>query len=161
VDIDEALHEIGLPSIAGSIFEQMEIAEEEINQAKVENPGKENELFNAFTLLRPAIPRMTDPLYHLHCKEILKRVALGGDTRPPTKAERLQFLMDASLKAPPKNDAAVLQWQLFTDLFGEEKKRYILGIAKDVSEPHETYPGATNDINTDLIRWLTQDWRKL
>jgi hypothetical protein len=63
-------------SLAG-IFERMEWAEEEIEQARARHPQHADRIYHAFLLLRPneALHRMqTEFVYRSHCRELLDRV---------------------------------------------------------------------------------------
>lgn len=98
-----------------SLFEQMAVAEEEIEQAKARWPEHSERLHACFTLLQPsALLRGKDlDVYRHHCRELLERVARGADTRPGTIAEVLCGLMGAATRAPLTTDAGGFAEVLF------------------------------------------------
>jgi hypothetical protein len=83
------------------IFERMGWAEEEIQRAQKRHPHKSDELWHSFLLLKSDNDYMAnETLCRSHMREILERVALGGDTRKMTKAEALIGFHLASLATP-------------------------------------------------------------
>lgn len=87
----------------------MEIAEEEIAAAQKRHPGTSDRLYHSFMLLVPSHERMEyEPVYRSHCRELLDRVAAGGDTRIGTAAEVCCALHDVSLATPLRSSAAGL-----------------------------------------------------
>jgi hypothetical protein len=81
-------------------FQQMIWALEEIDKA-AERHGELDEngpVHSAFPLLAcVGQPYMAaEEIFRAHCSEMLDRVATGADTQPPTKAEMLGLLVDAS-----------------------------------------------------------------
>lgn len=128
----EALPEARLGEILGEMpaamartmsrtFELMEVAEEEIARARAAHPDTSERLWRCFMLVRPpeGMSRLATEVYRSHCRELLERVALGGDTRTGTDAEMVMHMSLASLQAPPVRDFAVLYRSLFERVLPE------------------------------------------
>jgi hypothetical protein len=105
-----------------TVFNAMEIAEDEIDRAMRLYPESKNAIWNAFKMLQmPAIFRgKSDKLYRAYCRELLARVAKGEDVRPATDAELIVNIAEASLAAPPTRTAGYLYMTLFHKIFGSE-----------------------------------------
>ena len=95
----------GVLSLVRSMFAAMTWAEEEIATAMREHPTHADRLWHAQGLLCPTADELhKELLYRAHARELLARVAAGGDTRPGTAAECLAVLSRASLDAPLNSD---------------------------------------------------------
>lgn len=84
-------------------------AEDEIAGAIARRPDAENDLFHAFPLLAPAFSSTgwdTEFVFRGHCRELLERVAAGGDTRPGTAAECCLAMAAVSMAIPLHGTAA-------------------------------------------------------
>jgi hypothetical protein len=94
-----------VPNHIGRAFRLMQVAEEEIVAAIKAHPEVRDALWNSFRLLDPGIvATASDDLYRVHCRELLRRIVAGGDTRYGTDAELLIAFKEASLKAPLSPD---------------------------------------------------------
>lgn len=117
----------GLGSSITGLFARMELAEEEIDEAKRRDPANAERIHGAFRYLRPTDPleRAGDDLYRDHCREIIGRVAASAGERelaPGTRAEVLVTLSDLSLAAPLERTAFLLYGRLFTEAFPERAR---------------------------------------
>lgn len=98
----------------GPIFDQMTWCEEEIAAAQARHPERADEIWHSFPLLRPTNDLMTrEPVYRAHCREILERIATGGDTRTGTAIEVLMVMRETSLIAPLTTAAAGLYFRMW------------------------------------------------
>jgi len=147
------------------MFQLMEITENEIEKAKQRWPERTDMLHRSFMLLRPTSEAMSDVgevFYRHHCREILRRVAEGGDTRMGTTLEVVLALREASLVSPLKRDPAVLYAKLFMrcgqKVLSEDSElaRLMWDMARD-----ESYRGACDEIESDLRRKLSVSDRVL
>ena len=100
----EALGDDTLASVIGQLgilFEQMDWAEDEIEQARQLRPQDSDALFHSFRLLTPTHKNMhTEFVYRSHCRELLDRVSHRSDTRPATWAEIVCACSETSQVAP-------------------------------------------------------------
>lgn len=118
----DSLSELMPPSLARTVrttFERVDIAEEEIQAAKLRFPARASEIHSAFACLCPTDPirDLSDDVFHFHCRELLERVAKGQDLRPGTTAELLGLLSNASQMVPPTRVSALLYQELFSRLY--------------------------------------------
>ncbi|UGT58839.1 hypothetical protein [Nocardia asteroides] len=98
----------------GPIFEQMSWCEEEIAAAQARHPERADEIWHSFRLLQPTNDLMArEPVYRAHCREILDRVATGGDTRSATAIEVLMVMRETSLIAPLTTAATGLYFRMW------------------------------------------------
>lgn len=131
----EAITETLLGSAAAGVisltFEAMEeIAEDEIERGKLRHPDAEEEIHGAFKIILPSsvlMDKPLEPLYRLHAREIVERVAAGENPALGTDAEVLAALSVASLAAPLTGPAVALYMRLFRDVYGAEVSRKVLG----------------------------------
>lgn len=126
--LTDALIQIAGGSCADAImytFRRMDIAEEEIRNAKIQQPELAERIDTAFRHLCPTPPllHVSDKVYRLHCREIIDRMVKKHDLETATKAEILGMLSETSLKAPLNETATLLYEKLFSNLFpGEARK---------------------------------------
>lgn len=100
---DKPLTEIldGTRAELANVFEQLAWAEDELKQARGRYPGSDDLLWHAFSLVQSTHERMeTEFVYRSHCRELLKRVVNGTDTRPGTWAEVVCTCSEACGLAP-------------------------------------------------------------
>ncbi|WIN00016.1 hypothetical protein ACTOB_003691 [Actinoplanes oblitus] len=141
-----------------SVFDAIDIAEEEITTAQRRHPKAADRIWRSFLLLRPPTDALTrnDLVYRAHCRELLDRVAAGADTRPGTAAECCVALCEVSLRVPLNTSAAGLyarMWKL-ADLPPID--------LADASTHYEALEGALIDDQETMLRQkLSQDWRRL
>ena len=138
----DSLADLMPPSLARTVrttFERMEIAEEEIEAAKIRHPKESESIHRAFGLLCPSNPirDLSDDVFRFHCREILDRVASGQDVRQGTTAELLGFLSEASQMAPPTRVSALLYQELFARLYPDRIGRPAASIAMPEPDPFE------------------------
>lgn len=147
-----AIGELGGPAnVLSRVFSEMEWAEDEIAQAQKRHPAKAALLWEQFMLMHTDVPLPGERVYRAHCRELLERVAAGGDTRPPTDAELCGAYCQASLAGPPPHGAVVAYMRAFTRLFPGEARE----LFKDV-DAHEQIGGFEADqTERDLRRKLT------
>ncbi|WP_419707989.1 hypothetical protein [Promicromonospora sp. NFX87] len=89
-------------------------AAEEIAKAIERHPAESDILFHGFTLLAPTHKLMaTEVVYRAHCRELLERLAAGGDTRPGTAAEVCCACCETSLVTPLKSSAVGLYFRMW------------------------------------------------
>lgn len=121
-DITRTLLGAPLGGLLDETFRLMEVAEEEIAQAKGRSPEHAEKLHGGFAVLCPSEPLrgIGENLYRAHCRELLDRVREGHDTRAATGAEVVAVLSALSLQAPLDRPATFLYWQLFSALFPTE-----------------------------------------
>lgn len=100
-------------------FRRMDIAEEEIRDAKAEYPLLAECIDKTFRYLCPTPPllHVSDDVYRFHCREVIDRIIENDEIEKATKAEVLGMLSEASLKAPLTHTATLLYEQLFTLFF--------------------------------------------
>jgi hypothetical protein len=101
--------------VAG-VFDQIEWAEQEIQAALGRHPQHAEQIDRSFPLLCPnsGLERMnSEMVYRAHCREILDRVAVGGDTRRGTAAEVCCAMLETSLRTPITSEAAGLYMRMW------------------------------------------------
>lgn len=111
----------GQATIVMQSFALVDVAEEEIANAKRLRPDRSRELDATFMKLCPpkAMLGKTGQLYRSHVRELLHRVLNGRslEKREATRAEVLTAMLDASLSAPPNSRACALIDELFFKVF--------------------------------------------
>lgn len=134
----------------------LETAEREIARAQ-RKYGLE--LVHGFKVLCPSpVLRGKAPrVYRSHCRELLRRVARGQDTRPPTRAELLCAVSDASLVAPFNQAGAAAYEYLSRRVMGPTAYKKVLG---DVPPAREPWPGAIGELLRPLRKKLMVPDRK-
>jgi len=106
----------GIFAVMTSVFERMEWAEQEIEAAQARHPQHADRIWHSFSLLlpNPDLERMeSEMVYRSHCREILDRVAAGGDTRPGTAAEVCCAMLATSLLSPLTSAATGLYMRMW------------------------------------------------
>lgn len=141
------------------VFARMGIAEEEIEAAQSRYPLRKAEVWSAFLLLQPppVLEEYPDHLYRAHCREILNRVATGGDPRWATDAEMLAGFCEALARAPLREDGAALMWRVFQRVYPEANREERFSQI----DFRESYPGRTDELETEARRSLRREERKL
>lgn len=100
------------------LFDQMEWAEDEIAAAGRRNRAVRDLLFHSFRLLNPTSDHMrNEALYRAHCRELLRRVVAGQDTRPATAAEICALCSRMSHVAPLTSPAVGLYARMWAQVF--------------------------------------------
>lgn len=99
------------------VFEAMEWAEDEIAQAARRHPAAADILWHTFGLLVAGDGMGVEFVYRSHARELLERVAAGGDTRPGTAAEVVLVCGAASKVAPFHASAAGLYMRMWAAAF--------------------------------------------
>lgn len=136
-----------------TVFQHMEIAEEEIQKAQEIYPHKADEIWNSFKYLRPSpiLEPHTPHLYRAHVRELITRIAQAdGDLRKndleaATDAELCCLFCVVSQAFPLQSDAVVAYQRVFKRVFPDLT---CLGeFAKS-----EIYPGRTDEIIAQLRR---------
>lgn len=97
----------------------MEIAEEEIKKYQNLYPGKSDEIWESFSILKASQPMRdkAEYIYRKHVQELLERVASGEDTSAPTGPELLSYMSEMSLRAPLTHDAAAAYYRVASECF--------------------------------------------
>lgn len=138
----------GLLASLASLSDQIEWGEDEINKATQRHPHAVDTLYHSFPLLRGTSDRMsTEFVYRAHARELLDRVAPGGDTRPGTAAEVCCAMLQASLLAPLRSSAMGLYMRMWQAAGFPE----IDGFAEG-SRHHEALEASTIDDHERLAR---------
>lgn len=129
-------------------FDRMGIAEEEISAGKARHPRRAKRIDAVFRKLMPTQPlrEKSDDVYRAHARELVERAALGEDLVPPTSAELLCVVLDASLKAPLDSTGLAAAERLFRAVFPE---RYESVVEEPTPEP---WKGAVDELLDGLRR---------
>lgn len=140
----------------GRILDRHAWTDEELSAAKARHPAAER-LDDVAALLEPTHPRMVSAmLFRPHSRELLDRIAAGGDTRPGTAVEGCLVLCAISLRAPLNATATGLYLRLWAvaglpDVGNGEALAY-----------YEATAGSLIDDAENLLRTKTrQMWRAL
>ncbi|WP_157186748.1 hypothetical protein [Nocardia jiangxiensis] len=97
-----------------AVFAQREWMEDEIGQAQERHPEAGDLLWHCDGLCVPTHRVMsTEFVYRSHVRELLERVAAGGDTRPGTAAEVAAAMMTTSLATPLDSTGAGLYLRMW------------------------------------------------
>lgn len=103
---------------ATALGERWDWADDEIEQACQRHPARADDLYHSFELLRPTHDGMgAEHAYRAHCRELLARVAEGGDTREATAVEVALACHDVSLVTPINSSAVVVYVRAFRRAF--------------------------------------------
>ncbi len=142
------------------IFQQMEWAEDEIQQAQRRHPAQADLLWTTFRLLQPTLDLMrTELAYRSHCRELLERVARGQDTRPGTSAELAMACSETSLLAPLTTSGSGLYLRVWAKAFPD---RPVMDDGGERLAHHEALKGDVIDEHEAVMRRkLSQPWRRL
>ncbi|MEV6071977.1 hypothetical protein AB0L82_36015 [Nocardia sp. NPDC052001] len=126
-----------------AMLPQMQWANEEIAAAQERHPAAREQLHASFLLLKPTNDLMRREMpYRAHCREILERVATGGDTRPATAIEVLGALARASARTPLNTAATGLYFRMWKA--GEAAGLPDIGIVSEL-EHYEAIAGTLMD----------------
>ncbi len=100
-------------------FRHMGIAEQEISEAMRRHPSQAALINSQFiTLATPKVlENKHDEMYKWHVYELLERVHSHQPLKYATKAEMLAHLSEMSLKAPLRQEWAMVYERLFNELF--------------------------------------------
>jgi hypothetical protein len=123
--------------------------------------GETGPLWSAFRLLRPTHHLMdhTEFVYRAHCRELLDRVALGEDTRPPTGAELVIAMMETSLLAPMTGAANGLYFRLFNRYFPEHARKVFNDWTHSIEDYERMYGVLMDEHEAFARKKLRQEWR--
>ena len=163
----EALKMVGFTdgnlSAIDSIFNQMSVAEEEIQKGQWRWPKNRDMVWGVFSALMTTDPIREFPerLYRAHCAELIDRVgALGPvaknkriDLSLATDAELCGACSTASMKGSLSQEAQLTYVNAFERIFGEE--------TLDMWAPQETWPGQAEEVEHKFKKKLAQEWRVL
>ncbi|WP_280361494.1 hypothetical protein [Nocardia wallacei] len=112
--VDQIVGDIA--DLLADAFDQIGWGEDEIAAAQARHPNSANKLHHAFALLRATSDLLgNEELYRAHCREILKRVVTGQDTRPGSAAEICAMMCEISQRTPMNTTATGLYmraWKL-------------------------------------------------
>jgi hypothetical protein len=155
-DLDELLAEVRRE--VTSVLTQVDWAEAEITAARARHPGQADLLFHAFPLLSATADLMrTEFVYRGHVRDLLERVAGGGDTREATDAEVAVVLSEVSLRAPLPAEAVTLYMRTWSRAFPDTRAFDPLEL-----DSYEHVAGsAADDLETDIRRRLRRPDRAL
>lgn len=122
----------------GSVFEQMEIAETRIEEFKTRHSDLQDEIHEAFSVLRPSelVQQTPAPVYRAHADELLRRIVEAGSvegagTEVATDAECLIAISEASLQSPLPREATWAFAYLMESVFENPEEQ----IGSDVPLP--------------------------
>ena len=127
------------------LFDQMVIADEEIEFAKMQHPNQRALLHQCFLLLQPSgilnsVVGLAERIYRAHCRQLLERVVTGEKLEQPTDAEIMIIVMQGSLVGPLRNDYAYAYFKLFRQHFPDALPEI------DEYKPQESWQGAGDEI---------------
>lgn len=155
--LEEIVNETSLQ--LGPIFEQMEWAEEEIDQAQGRHPAQASLLWTTFRLFVPTSDLMrTELVYRSHCRELLERVAAGEDARPGTNAELAIACCETSQLAPMTTAGAGLYMRVWARAFPDQP---LVDNEEQLGHYEALESRAIDDHEAVLRRKLSQPWRRL
>lgn len=146
-----------LGSIAGplaEIFGDMEIAETAIETAcKVAPLSIRPLLFGSFLLLQPQM-RMPEMLYKSHCRELLLRVACGGDLNAPTIGEIGTAIYEMTLVSPMRSVIGGLYMKIVQEAAPREFRR--AGLDTDFFQFREEWPGQLEETRAEISNHIAK-----
>lgn len=145
-------------TLLAGLFEQMDWAEDEIRRAGRRRRRHADLLFHCFLLLTPTAELMgTEFVYRSHCRELLRRVLSGEDTRAGTAAEVVCALSAASTVAPFTSPANGLYFRMWAMAFPEQPN-----FGADRLDHHEALEASViDDMETTLRRKLAVSTRQV
>lgn len=132
------------------VFSDIEVAEEEIRRGQDMYPSEAKLIDSCFKLLLRPQAITNDDLYRAHVRELVERVANGGDTRKATRAEILAELADfASQVKPTKLGCLVMAHLMDLTLYSVEATHDIVqGLRESAGKPE--YPEQIGDTVEEL-----------
>jgi hypothetical protein len=156
--LEEIVNETSLQ--LGPIFEQMEWAEDEIEQAQRRHPAQAALLWTTFRLMVPTQDLMgTEFVYRSHCRELLERVARRQDTRLGTAAELVIACSHTSQLAPLTTAGAGLYMRIWAKAFPTGPA---VGGGRGRHDPKEARESDLMDDHEGVMRQkLSRPWRTL
>lgn len=134
------------------VFEAVQWAEDEITAARRRHPARADIIHHAFGVLAPRDigPGMgTEFVYRGHVRELLERVAAGGDLHPATAAEICLALVETSLQAPMHGPAAGLYFRMWQQAFPDN----------ELTAEFAIHQGSYEDLHGSRIGELEADLR--
>jgi hypothetical protein len=147
-----------------STFAQMGIAEEEIDRIQRNYPRRSEYLNKVGFLLcmpSPVLRLASEWTFRAHCREILERMAIDQDTRPPSSAELAIAFSETSLKAPLNPTGASLYARHFlraAELVAQPLKPDLVATLRKMD--HRLDPALSKPLEHDACRSLLQKDRK-
>jgi len=133
-----------------SLFDYMDICEEEIKRAIKARPDCRAELFDAFQYLKPPekLREYSREIYRAHCRELLERVAQKQDISMPTWAE---IAIEINLiNNPLTNDGAGAYSRAVKEMLryilDKSFKQSLLEIVQRLDEVSTSYPESVDEI---------------
>ena len=136
-----------------SAFEQMAIAEREMQAHTVQFPECSDAIDQSFVQLRWTLGTIApEAVYTAHVLELLMRVIDGKSLQPGTKAEVLMLLSEGSMVAPFGARCAALYVELFDEFYPDAFQERPLTI-------HEPWAGSSSELLDELRRKATMDRR--
>lgn len=126
------------------LFALIEIAEEEIGEARRRHPLAEFAIQKSFEILTPdagLFPGRNPEVYRAHCRELLARVAAGASKKElqlGTRAEVLCVMSGLSFEHPPGPQGSAMMSTIFDEIFP--------GVAQPDGPIPEPWPGATEEL---------------
>lgn len=148
----------GISSLLDSTFAEIAIAEEEIAAVRgTDEVDRDDPVWGAFLLLQPTHELMrTEFVYRAHCREILRRVSDGEDTRPGTDAEMSCAISDASMRVPLHGAVVLVQARIFHRTFPEKFEQ----LGYDLDSNEKVHGAEADEWETTLRHKARQEWRK-
>lgn len=141
ISAEDAFGLIGKESLGrslDSVFEQMVIAENRIEEFEAQCPDVEEEIHEAFSVLCPSglVQQVPAPVYRAHADELLGRIVEAGSledagTKVATDAECLMAISEASLRSPLPREATWAFVYLMESVFENPEEQ----IGSDVPLP--------------------------
>jgi len=136
-------------------FRCMEIAEEEILKAQARHPEQAAAINDKGFMLccpPPLLQNLGDDLYRAHCKELLDRLATGGDVRQGTLAEAAIMLSRASLEAPLARAAFLAYARAYLALDIQGPAELTASLRWEVEFAEQTDPYFVDEANETINR---------
>jgi len=155
-DLDDLPHDLAalVRVVDRRVFETFD-AEAEIEAAMARHPDAADPIWHALLLLRPTTGLLTRApvVFQAHCRELLERVAAGGDTRPATAVECCVALCEVSTAVPLNTVAAGLYHRVWA----------LAGLPDMGATAHyeALRSSEIDDAEAKLRAKLAQPWRQL
>lgn len=158
--VDEGFFSLPTVRMLGTLSDFHAVVEEEIRRAMKRYPDRARVIYwGAFAMCSPYEKGCVlsncelMPLYRGHCREICERIGKREKLDPPTKAEILWGMSEASFKAPFRRSAAGLMMRLADDIMPEEYKHMMQLTAKGMAGT-----GGDSDFDVGTDYEMMQDW---
>lgn len=136
-----------------SAFDQMAIAEREIQACAVQFPECGDAINQSFVQLRWTLGTIApETVYTAHVRELLTRVVDGKSLKPGTRAEVLMLLSEGSMVVPLSARSAALYVELYGEFYPDAFKERPLSI-------HEPWAGSSRALLEELRRKAKMDRR--